>query len=107
MTTIASGLTWKATEPGIPPPWGLGLFPTLGLPNEQRGEVSLWAGDPADKKGGVSAQIVWSRKNGLFTVTLYTGLNAAAWRWGTAHDLFSAYMICVDHFNKHPLYPRR
>jgi hypothetical protein len=96
-------LPWVAAKPGVPPPWGLGLFPVLGLPGEQRGPSTLWAGDPPEKKGGVSAQIVWTGQRGVFAVTLYAGFGATSWQWAHAPDLFTAYMMCVDHFNKHPI----
>lgn len=95
-----SQLNWTPATPGIPPPWGLGLFPALGLPHETRGDKTLWAGDPPSKKGGISAQIVWATRKGEFMVTLYA---AATWQFVTAPDVFSAYMLCVDHFNKHPI----
>jgi hypothetical protein len=46
---------------------------------------------------------VWTGQRGVFAVTLYAGFGATSWQWAHAPDLFTAYMMCVDHFNKHPI----
>ncbi len=102
--TCPRKITWSANDDiqeRPTPAWG-DEFPSLGLPNEERGRISIWAGDPSTVKNGSSVSIVW----GLAAREHYH-INFYHPNGGATHkevsDLLEVLALCLDHFNRHPI----